>query len=225
MHSVAVIVLALGSLLVFLLKSLGHKRLLISAAIAATAGFLYKLTGGVSAIGFFKGAFIAIPQLRLTGSYAVNAVINILFSHLEEAAMIVLALIFVYGLCHLPDKRIRTGVGAKIWFGFVVLFNIAMVIVSLTATQNRDILAVFLTISALTGLIILWSGRRIGWYVYLLPICLSIALNYKLSLNTANLGNPNYLTALSAFIFILNPLITWLVIRNSWKNQPSPVSL
>ena len=201
------------------------KRIIPAAFVAAAAGFAYRLTGGLGVgFGVFQGPLGYFPELFMGRVTNLNAWINVIFIFLSESAAIVLSAAFAASLGRMPEGRLKTGAGAKVWFALVLLVNAASVVYGFFNTETLNIVDVFFSAAALTGVVLLWGGSRAGRYVFLLPVGMSTAVAYRMALTgyavvgrSASLLYPNYLTALIVLIYILNPVINELVIRRAWR--------
>ena len=183
-----------------------------AAALALVLSFLgrfkpFFVTGGWVFFGYTERGVGPIPGIM----YA-----NLYIRHICLAALIFLTALLVRSLCSLQGKTLKTGAGAKVWFIFVLLFNTAAMILSIMSDMVW-IIQVITTAVALMGIIIMLAGRKFGWYVYLSGVALSLA--YLIPGNGGTAIQAELLDWLPSMLFVLNPIITWLIIRRAFRRD------
>jgi len=136
-------------------------------------------------------------------------------SAVDSALCIALFALLVAMLCSLKHKELRTGSGAKVWFGVCVVSTPAAVIASI-ATNAIGVAQVAVAVVGVVGYILLLASRRAGF-----PIVLTaVLMNAAAGVNAGLLGyKPSAANVLIPLIGLANPFITWLVIRNKWDND------
>lgn len=124
--------------------------------------------------------------------------------------------VFLY-LSEETVKRIKLPVWGMVWCILCSLSMAGCIIFSfhphlrMYFAVNRIFAA-----AALAGYLLLIAGRKNGWYVVLLTMLFFTMIQLSVSLPLVFRGNMDYLPQLlSSLLGCLNPLITWLAVRNA----------
>ncbi|MDL2254500.1 hypothetical protein LJC49_10635, partial [Ruminococcaceae bacterium OttesenSCG-928-I18] len=189
--------------LVSLLYKAGRKKQVLLAGL---------LSSGALAVQFLfnlRTLFI-IPDMP--GTQKLLFVLNSLLG----AASIVVFAILVLFLCSVRFKRVDTGVGARVWLGICIFASIASTIGLIVTGQSNVPVAVIALVWA-AGYLMVFCKQRIGFPIALIALSMSVLANIKMGLVGYN-ASP--ITVLTALLGVLNPVITWLLLRKSWM-QPA----
>jgi len=191
------ITLVAGGITLFLLKNqTDKKRLMLAGIIAGVAGILFE--------ALYLSVFVN-PGFRMY----LNAHGNSIIDRIGTGVFLALSVLAIHTLCNMKSRKLETGTGAKIWFLFVIAFNIVAQIIINNVNGTFDSLSFLLLIPAVTGLIMMWAGRRAGWFVYLAGVGFSVALNWCLA---TDIGQQ-----FTSLAYLANPLITYAVILRGWR--------
>jgi hypothetical protein len=139
---------------------------------------------------------------------------NLVTIYLIYALLIFATVMIVHSLCNMASKRLNLGTGAKVWFGIVLALNI-IVAIFLLISGWQEIINILIIMLALIGTILMLTGQRAGWYIYVFGITLNIAFSVNFALMSV-WAKVSYEVLLPSLIFLVNPLISWLLIRKKW---------
>lgn len=195
------IAVAVGT--IALIVSLAHKgqikqRLMLSAWLGVVVVFVIRQFN-------LRNWFLdpAFPAIRKVG---------IVVENIEIALCVALFAFLVYALCNLKQKELRTGTGAKVWFCLCILFTAGSIIVSVVG-KTMGIAGAVIGLVGVVGYILLLASKRVGFPVVLVAVTMNVLAGVAAGLS----GNqPSVSTALASLVGLLNPLITWLLVRNLW---------
>ena len=129
----------------------------------------------------------------------------------------------LHGLSTMSTKHIRLSGWGLVWCWLCVagmLFSLVMCIIYAVSSFAAPMYSsqLFMSITLLTGFIMLIARRRSGWYVILFGAYISLVGQFDESLSAVIQGANHYIPFLIGAIFgSLNPLITWLSIRGAWR--------
>ncbi len=190
--AVAAIVIALAY------KGPSPKKVFAAALTGAGAMLLYRLFN-------LRYLFMApdMHPVRKAGYVITN---------IFDAACIVLFALIIWMLCTLEKDAVNTGTGAKIWFGICAGATLIVAIVGL-ATGTVGILGALVALAGVGGYALLFFSKRVG-----LPIVLGVVLlNVAAGVGAGFTGyQPSVLSGLLPLLGLINPLVTWLLIRGAW---------
>ena len=189
-------------------KASDKQQLMLAAWLSAMLMFLIKFFRAYAYIFIYPD----MPFIRRAGS---------LVGIIEDALFIVLFTLIIYQISTLKRKELITGTGPKIWFSVCILFTTISIIVGLVA-QSLGIASVIIALVGIAGYILLLMSRRQGFLILLAAVVINVAAG----ISTGMTGNqPSWLNVLIALAGLINPLITWLVIRQAWvENQTTGIT-
>ncbi|MDR1081891.1 MAG: hypothetical protein LBQ79_13260 [Deltaproteobacteria bacterium] len=136
-----------------------------------------------------------------------------------EAISIFIILNLIYFACLLKIKTFQTGIGSKIWFIICIVFSAFQILGTCLNPMFNTKFLIFYPIIAIIAFIMMLMSRRIGFYMLLSTVILHIPVVYEFTHAVLGLSTP--LSILLSISVLINPLITWLIIRGNWTRQPS----
>lgn len=145
--------------------------------------------------------------------------LGLVAANIVDLLCVALFALLLYMLCTLKRKELNIGVGAKIWFGVCAAFTLASVIVGIAA-KTMGIAGALIALAGIIGYILLLASKRVGFPIALIAVLMNAAAGVYAGLTGLH---PAVLNAIIPLAGLINPLITWLIIRNSW-NGLSPVA-
>jgi len=162
---------------------------------------------------YFVPALISAPDFATQISF-----LREISEHVVQAVIIFVSAILFDWRCSFSDKPLRLKTGALVWmlFGAVISAGAAGYAGFLFITSGNVELIAFALISMLAYTLLL-TGNRSGITVMIYGVFLFIAY----SLSTYSLRYDTDLI-ITSFGFVLSPVFTWLIVKNSWKVTSSP---
>lgn len=227
----AIVMIGLGVGIIKIIKVSEGKKIAISAACVAVVAYAASFFGrfmphfvGHAARGGIRAEWTwfghrAHPILALEITLPMAARINLLLSYFALASLLFCSVLFVHSICNAKSKKLVVGRGAAIWLTLVIVMNIVVSIVAMLSGWSA-LASVFLTVLMLVGIVIMFTGRRVGWYVYLSGVGLALVFSITSVVLVQNVRAP-FQEYLLSLIFVINPIITWVLLRKKWGLEQS----
>lgn len=192
------IVIVLGIIFMFLRMQIGEKL---------------KITAWISSICIFIYSIITIiPQA------SHMPVLNLVFTIILDVLYIAPLIVCVYllnSLSSIKRNPMRIGTGAIVWLSICIALTAAVLVLMIVNTNVFNVVSLIFSLLGITGYILIICGRRTGFLISVFSVSITLSLNIILYLGQ------NTLAAALSLLGLLNPIITWLLIRNAWMDRNS----
>lgn len=175
-------------------------------------------TAWISVAALIVWRLFNLRRMFTLPNYTVLHKIGYAVSAIDTAVCIALFALLIYMLCNPKGAALRTGTGTKVWFCICILFTSGSVVVSLV-TETMGVASAAVAIVGVVGYILMLMSRRAGFPILLMAVLMSVVAGINAGLMT---GRPSLAVSLSSLVGLVNPFITWLVIRNAWQDVSVP---
>ena len=194
------IIAVVTSIFAIIQKRNKEKNIILIAGIIAAVLFFWNLFHSHFDIFFHTDPnFTFIQRISQLVSLIANAICLILFARI--AGMV----------CTCNEKILKTSVGAKIWFILCIVATSGSIIFNFAfGSMNMDFIRIIIALVGIIAMILLLMSKRVGFPLTLIVVILNVAASVDAGLTGVQVS---VLAILFSLVGLVNPLITWLLIR------------
>jgi len=192
--------------------------------VIALVGAIIVLITGLSVNWMlFRMAFLESKYTGQMSQMIISQLVNAGFLQLVNAGFFMLAAMLAHMITGRNSERMHLSGRARAWCIIVFCVSGISLIFNFVTGNIPTIFQSILLIPAVVGMIILSTGRRLGFSIALLGLGMSVMI-------TLTRIFPFYSSAAAANIgYIIggciNPLITWALISRAWRGLPPPAAV
>ena len=205
---ITIILIGLAAFFVSILyKGSGKQKTRLCSLICAGVSMLLSM---ISTISAYASAY-SLPTNYLVGMLTMNII---------SAAVLVIHINLIYTVCNFENKELITSSGVKIWFAVCIAITSIVILIVAINSGFLEVITLAPSIVGIAGYILMLNSKRIGYLVIVFAILSGITMSFN---TAAFMYLDVFLQVLwNIFLNLLNPTITWFIIRKSWNGESTP---
>lgn len=190
------IVAVLGILFLFLIRTQIGKKLKITAWICSAGILIYFI-------------IVLIPQFPHIPPK------NLMITIVNDIICVMCLPICVHlldALSSIKRNTIKVSTGAIVWLSICIAFT-TLILIPMLYTNTFNVISLIFSLLGITGYILILCRNRAGFLISVFSVGMTVFLNIQIYLGQ------DMLTACLSLLGFINPLITWLLIRDAWNDR------